>query len=159
MVNLVASLHGQLRGKPCETTTDAIALKIPAGNVRRPDVTVECGQPLLKDTTSAEPRLVVEVLSPSTMNFDRVRKLDEYKSGPSLRYILLVDTEKPQMTLLRLDAAPLRDAGRNAGSARDRAPARGPRPIRRAAARRLIARRQPWSASESAGASARSSMP
>jgi len=105
VVNLVASLHGQLRGKPCQATTDAIALKIPAGNIRRPDVTVECGEPRLKDTTSAEPRLVVEVLSPSTMNFDRVRKLDEYKSVPSLRYILLVDTEKPQMTLHVRDAS------------------------------------------------------
>lgn len=105
VVNLVASLHGQLRGKPCKATTDAIALKIPAGNIRRPDVTVECGEPRLKDTTSAEPRLVVEVLSPSTMNFDRVRKLDEYKSVPSLRYILLVDTEKPQMTLHVRDAS------------------------------------------------------
>ncbi|GLK57036.1 Uma2 family endonuclease [Methylopila capsulata] len=105
VVNILREFANQLRRKPCQPTTDDLALKISAGNIWRPDVTVECGEPRLKDTTSAEPRLVVEVLSPSTMNFDRVRKLDEYKSVPSLRYILLVDTEKPQMTLHVRDAS------------------------------------------------------
>lgn len=98
-VNILASLHGQLRRKPCRPTTDDIALKIPAGNVRRPDVLVECGSADLRGTAAVEPRMAIEVLSPSTMNFDRVRKLDEYKTVPSLAYILLVDTEKPQLSL------------------------------------------------------------
>jgi Uma2 family endonuclease len=105
VVNLLRELANQLRRKPCQPTTDAIALRIPAGNIRRPDVVVECGGTDPKGTLAVEARLVVEVLSPSTMNFDRVRKLDEYKSVPSLRYILLVDTEKPQMTLHVRDAA------------------------------------------------------
>jgi Uma2 family endonuclease len=40
-VNVIASLHGQLRGGPCRPTTDDLAVRIPSGNVRRPDVTVE----------------------------------------------------------------------------------------------------------------------
>lgn len=98
-LNLLSSLHAQLRGKSCRPRTDDIALKIPAGNIRRPDALVECGPIDLKSTAAAEPKLVVEVLSPSTMNFDRVKKLDEFKTVPSLAYILLVDTEAPQMTL------------------------------------------------------------
>jgi Uma2 family endonuclease len=98
-VNLLRELSNQLRRKPCRPRTDDIALKIPAGNIRRPDVLVECGPTDLKSTAAAEPKLVVEVLSPSTMNFDRVKKLDEYKTVPSLSYILLADTETPQMTL------------------------------------------------------------
>lgn len=98
-VNILASLHAQLRGRRCRPTTDAIALKIPAGNLRRPDVMVECGPADLKGTSAVEPRLAVEVQSPSTMNFDRTRKVEEYKSIPSLAYILLVDTEAPRLTL------------------------------------------------------------
>lgn len=60
---------------------------------------VDCGELDLKATSTQTPRLVVEVLSPSTMNFDRTRKVDEYKSVPSLAYILLVDTETPRLTL------------------------------------------------------------
>lgn len=43
--------------------------------------------------------MAIEILSPSTMNFDRTRKLDEYKTVPSLVYVLLVDTEAPRLTL------------------------------------------------------------
>lgn len=100
-VNLLASLHGQLRRKPCKPTTDDIALKIPAGNVRRPDVIVECGEVDLRGTSAVEPKMAIEVLSPSTTNFDRFTKLDEYKTVPSLAYILLVDTEQPRLTLHR----------------------------------------------------------
>jgi Uma2 family endonuclease len=42
---------------------------------------------------------VVEVLSPSTTNVDRIRKLDEYKGHPTLAYIMLVDTRAPIVAL------------------------------------------------------------
>jgi Uma2 family endonuclease len=100
VVNIIASLHQQLRGTPCRPTTDDLAVRIPAGNLRRPDVTVECGQADLRDLTVREPRAVVEVLSPSTMSFDRIRKLPEYQTIPSVMHILLVDTEAPRIDLL-----------------------------------------------------------
>lgn len=103
VVNVLRELATQLRRKSCKATTDAIALKISAMHVRRSDVTVECGKPDLKGTSAVEPRLVVEVLSPSTMNFDRFRKVELYKSVPSIAYVLLIDTEKPQLTLHRRD--------------------------------------------------------
>lgn len=99
VVRILAQLLRQLEGGRCEPTTDDIAVRTPAGDIRRPDVTVECGGRDPKGSTAMEPRLVVEVLSPSTMNYDRVRKLDESRTIPSLAYILLVDTEKPQLTL------------------------------------------------------------
>ena len=43
--------------------------------------------------------LVIEVLSPSTMNFDRFRKIDEYKAVRSIQAILLCDTETPCVTV------------------------------------------------------------
>ena len=100
VVNIIATLHRQLRGGPCRPTTDDLAVRIPAGNVRRPDVTVECGQGDRRDMTVREPRVVIEVLSPSTMSFDRIRKIPEYQTVPTVAHILLVDTEAPRVDVL-----------------------------------------------------------
>lgn len=56
----------------------------------------------LRDTyENRTPKLVVEVLSPSTSTIDRFRKLEEYKCHPTLAYILLVETRWPSATLYR----------------------------------------------------------
>jgi Uma2 family endonuclease len=100
VVNIIAALHRQLRGTPSRPTTDDLAVRIPAGNVRRPDVTVECGQADRRELAVREPRVVVEVLSPSTTSFDRIRKLPEYQTIASVAHILLVDTETPRIDVL-----------------------------------------------------------
>jgi Uma2 family endonuclease len=43
--------------------------------------------------------LVIEVLSPSTRQIDRFRKLEEYKTVPSIRSILLVEPSLPTAKL------------------------------------------------------------
>ena len=101
VVNALTSLREQLRGKPCRPKSQAIGVKIPRGNVRRLDVLIDCGKGAPSDTIATEPRVVVEVLSPSTMNFDRVTKLPEYMTVPSIVSILLVDTERPRVTVYR----------------------------------------------------------
>jgi Uma2 family endonuclease len=100
VVNIIASLHRQLRMGSCRPTTDDLAVRIPAGNPRRPDITVECGQAGRRELAVREPRVVVEVLSPSTMSFDRFRKVVEYQTIPTLFHILLVDTEAPRIDMI-----------------------------------------------------------
>jgi Uma2 family endonuclease len=100
VVNIIAALHRQLRGTPCRPTTDDLAVRVPAGNIRRPDVAVECGQTERRELAVREPRVVIEVLSPSTMSFDRIRKLPEYQTIASVVHILLVDTERPRVDVL-----------------------------------------------------------
>lgn len=99
VVNIIRELSTQLRRTPCRPTTDDLAVRIPAGNVRRPDVTVECGEGENRDMAVTEPRVIIEVLSPSTMTFDRIRKLPEYQTIPSVAHILLIDTEVPRVDL------------------------------------------------------------
>ena len=55
----------------------------------KPDVVVRCG-PAGKGTYITDPLIVIEVLSPTTMDSDRGRKLDLYKTLPTLRHIALV---------------------------------------------------------------------
>ena len=55
----------------------------------RPDVVVRCGAAGTR-TYNTDPLVVIEVLSPSTIDNDRGAKLDFYKSLPTIRHIALV---------------------------------------------------------------------
>ena len=55
----------------------------------KPDIVVRCG-PRQNQTYLTDPLVVVEVLSPSTMDYDRGGKLKFYKSLPTLRHIALI---------------------------------------------------------------------
>ena len=54
-----------------------------------PDVVVRCG-PMLDGGYARDPVFLAEILSPSTMNNDRGRKLDFYRTLTTLRTILVV---------------------------------------------------------------------
>lgn len=101
VVNLIADLRNALRGGKCRPWSADIATRIPAGNVRQPDVTIDCG-PVRDDALdSTAPSVVFEVLSPSTRAFDLIRKVDEYKTVPTLRHIVLIDPDRPRVLLWR----------------------------------------------------------
>jgi Uma2 family endonuclease len=86
-------LGNQLNGNPCQPFTDESAVRIPNGNTRRPDVGVDCGH-FDPDALAVEaPRLVLEVLSPTTSIFGMFDKLDEYKTVPGLARIVLIDPD------------------------------------------------------------------
>ena len=61
---------------------------VKAADNYKPDVVVRCGA-LGTKTYITDPVVVVEVLSPSTMDFDRGTKLEFYKTLPSLQHIVL----------------------------------------------------------------------
>jgi Uma2 family endonuclease len=58
-------------------------------NKFKPDVVVRCGEPGTK-TYITDPVVIVEVLSPSTMENDRGHKLRFYKSLPTVQHVVLV---------------------------------------------------------------------
>src|SRR5262249_46748927 len=60
----------------------------------------ECGQAGPREMAVREPRVIVEVLSPSTVSFDRFKKVVEYQTVQTLSHILLVDTEAPRIDVL-----------------------------------------------------------
>ncbi|MBC7800266.1 MAG: Uma2 family endonuclease [Gemmatimonadaceae bacterium] len=55
----------------------------------RPDILVRCG-PMPGGTYVTDPIIVVEVLSPSTMDVDRGEKLRFYKRVPTMHHIVLI---------------------------------------------------------------------
>ncbi len=104
--NLYLALRSHLRGTPCRTFITDMKLHVEAADAYfYPDVMVTCSaadatDPLIK----REPVLLVEVLSPSTAAYDRGDKFAAYRSLPSLREYLLVDTDSRRCDLYRKGA-------------------------------------------------------
>lgn len=92
--NLVNQIGSQLRGKNCEGYANDMRVFMPVtGLYTYPDVAVVCGDPQFLDSefdTLLNPVVVVEVLSPSTANYDRGKKFWHYQSIESLREYLLI---------------------------------------------------------------------
>lgn len=65
-----------------------------------PAVVVRCG-PSLPDGYAEDPLLVAEVLSPSTMSLDRGRKIDFYRTVPSLQVLLIVYSDEVRVEVWR----------------------------------------------------------
>lgn len=98
VVNVAASIHGQLRGKPCKVYASDMRLKVSAtGLYTYPDVAALCGEAHFDDEqqdTLLNPTLVIEVLSRSTEGYDRGEKFAHYRRIESLAEYLLVSQDK-----------------------------------------------------------------
>src|SRR5207249_4285796 len=84
--NAIAALHVQLAGKPCRVYTSDLKLSINArARVCYPDASIICA-PLQFDPQDAKrrlvinPRVIVEVLSPTTEAYDRGKKFRDYRT-------------------------------------------------------------------------------
>lgn len=100
VTNIIIALGTQLRGTRCRPATADLAVRTRLRFVRRPDVTVNCGDEPRGDVYDARsPKLVVEALAPSSSGVAWQRKLEEYRRLEGLDYILLVDTRIIAATL------------------------------------------------------------
>src|SRR5579863_2851325 len=91
--NIYAALRSLLRGSPCRVYNSDMKVRVSEKRYFHPDVTVTCDARDRGTTDLIQsPRLVVEVLSPSTETRDRGRKLQSYLALPSVEAYLLVDS-------------------------------------------------------------------
>jgi Uma2 family endonuclease len=92
--NVSTSLAVQLRGRGCQVHSSDLNVRVlETGLTTYPDVTVVCSKAELDPesrNTITNPKVVVEVLSPSTAAYDRGEKLSHYKRIRSLEEIVLV---------------------------------------------------------------------
>ncbi|PYS48572.1 MAG: hypothetical protein DMF68_12705 [Acidobacteria bacterium] len=96
--NVLASLHGQLRKRPCEVYSSDMRVKVsPAGLYTYPDVVVVCDEPLFDDKqkdTLLNPTVLFEVLSKSMASYDRGEKFAHYRKLDSLTEYLVIAQDK-----------------------------------------------------------------
>src|SRR5215207_982604 len=99
VVNVLADLRNQLRGSGCRPFTGDGSIETTPGQIRRPDIGVDCGRRDPNGTKATSPRVVAEVLSPTTRDFDTIGKLEEYKLVDSLERILVNEPTAPEVII------------------------------------------------------------
>jgi Uma2 family endonuclease len=94
-MNLAFALRHHLAGTPCRTFISDMRLSVAAlGSYFYPDIMVTCSAAdLASPLAKSEPKLIVEVLSPSTAAYDRGLKFSYYRNLPSLQEYVLVDLD------------------------------------------------------------------
>lgn len=102
-MNVAFALRQHLSGSACRTYMSDMRLSVAAlGSYFYPDVMVTCSA---ADQASAlikaEPKLIIEVLSPSTAAYDRGVKFSHYRSLPSLQEYVLVDLDSRSTDVYR----------------------------------------------------------
>ena len=81
----------QRRNLPCEAWPDGVALRIDDMRTREPDAVVTCGVKQDGDALALEGAvIVVEVLSPTNSNTDKLEKLADFSRVPGLKHYLIV---------------------------------------------------------------------
>ncbi len=107
-VQMLLLLSRHLAGKGCRIHTGSMRVLVqPSGLYTYPDVSVVCGERQFSDAyvdTLVNPVLVVEILSPSTEDYDRGRKAKLYRETPSIREYVLVAQNSYEVELQRREA-------------------------------------------------------
>jgi Uma2 family endonuclease len=103
--NMRAALKLQFQSGPCSVQGSDMRVQVSASSYYFPDVTVSCdvadrrrGNKLIRS-----PRIVVEVLSPSTEKNDRTDKLRAYQACPTIQEIVLISQFAPHVEVYRRD--------------------------------------------------------
>nr|WP_295770586.1 Uma2 family endonuclease [Rhodoferax sp.] len=97
ILNLASRIGDHLDDTGCQVFAENMKVQIPDG-VLYPDVVVTCGKSVAGDEqTVTDPKLIVEVLSPSTKGYDRRDKFILYRTLPSLREYALIDPSTRQV--------------------------------------------------------------
>ncbi len=101
-LNIATALNAALQGTACAPYMADMRLRVAAAAGRTetayfyPDIFVHCGPPLPAQATEIEnPRLIIEVLSPSTEEFDRTEKFAVYGTITDLEELVFVNSHPP----------------------------------------------------------------
>jgi len=103
--NLNAALNAGLRGSPCQVFSESMKVQPADDTILYPDVFVTCDAADLRtDQIFRSPKLVIEVLSPSTQAYDRSLKFALYRRLASLQEYVLVDPDTRRIEAFRIGA-------------------------------------------------------
>ncbi|MFP4299233.1 MAG: Uma2 family endonuclease [Spirulinaceae cyanobacterium] len=102
-LNLYRTLYSHISGRGCEAYVSDVQVK----DVRNqryfyPDLVITCHEADLNARNFIEyPRVIVEVLSPSTAAYDRGQKFSYYRQLSSLTEYVLIDSEAQRVEVYR----------------------------------------------------------
>jgi Uma2 family endonuclease len=102
--NVYRAFANRLHGGPCRTffSDFKVRLKINMDEIfYYPDVMVACGREGLEKYFLRNPKVIVEVLSPSTEGTDRREKFIHYRRIPTLEEYIVIGQDMPEVTIHR----------------------------------------------------------
>ncbi len=101
VTNVVRELSSQLRKRDCTVYSTDLRVKVSTtGLYTYPDVLVVCGTSRFEDEhadTLLNPKVIVEVLSKSTQDYDRGAKFEQYRTIESFTEYVLIAQDKPHV--------------------------------------------------------------
>jgi len=102
VANLAWALRDQLRDGTCKVFGSNLKVQTSStGPILYPDLTVVCGKPEFRNYGGLDvllnPKLIVEVLSPSTESYDRGKKFEFYRHIASFTEYLLIVPDRPHV--------------------------------------------------------------
>ena len=105
-LNLASALRNDLRGGACRVFISDMKVQVQDnGPFYYPDILVTCDLgDRSADYVMRYPRLIVEVLSPSTEAFDRGHKFTDYRKLETLQEYVLIDTQRVSVECFRRNA-------------------------------------------------------
>lgn len=104
--NIFGKLAWKLSGKKCRPYGPDMRMHIPENTLYTyPDISIYCKEDfLVSDTdTAMNPMVIIEILSPSTRNYDMGEKFKLYRSINTLKEYILVDTQSMSVSVFRAD--------------------------------------------------------
>ena len=105
--NLFANLFNKLKGKKCKPCNSDQRIHIPSNTLfTYPDISIICGEIITlnnDDYNVLNPTVIIEVLSKSTINYDRGEKFKLYRDIATLKEYLLVDSESMHIEIFRMN--------------------------------------------------------
>jgi Uma2 family endonuclease len=94
--NIRGSLHAFLKGTKCRSFGSNLRIHVPKNTLYTyPDILIVCDKPVFANNefdTLLNPSVIIEILSPSTGNYDRGAKFDLYREIESLQEYILIDS-------------------------------------------------------------------
>lgn len=101
--NLLGAVQPYLKGKPCDIYPSDLRILVKSKDAYfYPDATIVCGELELSDEfkdTIKNPTVIVEILSPSTTDYDLGRKFFYYMQIDSFKEYITIDTASIQVRI------------------------------------------------------------
>jgi len=95
--NVFGEICNKLKDKPCRPYGSDKRMNIPENTLfTYPDISIYCNGLIhseFDDDTSILPTVIIEILSPSTRNYDKGKKFNLYKDIPSLKEYIMIESE------------------------------------------------------------------
>ena len=101
IASTIVALGTRLRTSNCRVISSDMRIRISPTRYVYADISVVCGEPATeyKSLTLLNPTLVVEVTSPSSIDYDRVIKRDYYETISSVQAYLVIDQHRALVEL------------------------------------------------------------